>query len=39
MINIRLLVSWLQAAGFRLQVVWVWVLSDELSLSLAACNL
>jgi len=29
--------SRLQVAGYRLQVVWVWVMSDELSL--ATCRL
>jgi len=37
MINIKIPALWLQAAGYRLQVVWMWVMSDELSL--ATCRL
>jgi len=37
MINIKLPSLWLQAACYRLQGVWVWVMSDELSL--ATCRL
>jgi len=29
MINIKLPALWLQAAGYRLQGVWVWVMGDE----------
>jgi len=29
MINIKLPSLWLQDAGYRLQVVWEWVMSDE----------